>query len=50
MAGTPGGDAEVGAVWSEPDPDGEDTLKAGRFSISVAKQKPMLATAAPGVH
>jgi penicillin-binding protein 2 len=50
MAGTPSGDAEVGAVWTEPDPDGKDTLKAGRFSISVAKQKPMVATAAPGMH
>ena len=52
MAGTPRGDAEVGAVWTEPDPDGKEALKAGRFSISVAqpKQRPVLATAAPGMH
>jgi penicillin-binding protein 2 len=50
MAATPRGDAEVGAVWTESDPDGKDTLQAGRFSISVAQQKPMVATAAPGLH
>ena len=52
MAGTPRGDAEVGAVWTEPDAEGNEMLKGWRFSISAAKPKPrpVLATAAPGMH
>jgi penicillin-binding protein 2 len=52
MAATRRGDVEVGAVWTEPDADGKDRLKGGRFSLSAAKPepRPVLATAAPGIH
>jgi len=43
--------AEVGAVWNAPDPNGaRETLHAGRFTVDVAKRKVPLAVAAPGVN
>jgi penicillin-binding protein 2 len=42
---------EIGAVWNAPDPDGEnDSLRGGRVVIDLAKQRPPLAMAAPGVE
>jgi penicillin-binding protein 2 len=44
------GKVEIGAVWTDPDSDGDaDKLHAGRFFVNVAKQ-PVVATAAPGMH
>jgi len=46
-----GGKVEIGAVWTEPDPDGgKDHLQGGRFFMDAAAKKPVLATAAPGVQ
>ncbi|MBS1853361.1 MAG: penicillin-binding protein 2 [Acidobacteria bacterium] len=43
--------AEVGAVWSTPDPEGGDSrLQAGRFYVDVPKQRAPLAAAAPGIQ
>ena len=44
------GKAEIGAVWTEPNPEGNESLRAGRFSITPAKKAPVLATAAPGMN
>jgi penicillin-binding protein 2 len=42
---------EIGALWSEPDPDGGDSkLQMGRFIVDLAKNPIALATAAPGVE
>jgi len=46
-----GGKVEIGAVWTEPNPDGgKDHLQGGRFFMDAAAKKPVLATAAPGVQ
>src|SRR5215831_9501318 len=46
-----GGKVEIGAVWTEPDPDGgKDHLQGGRFFMDAAAKKPVLATAAPGMQ
>ncbi len=43
--------AEMGAVWSAPNPDGDqETLHAGRFPVDADKKQLPLATAAPGVE
>jgi penicillin-binding protein 2 len=44
------GKVEVGAVWSAPDPDGNDKLEGGRFVLDLPKQPMALATAAPGMQ
>ena len=46
------GKVDIGAVWSAPDSDGDnpDGLKAGHFLMDVAKSKPPLAAAAPGMR
>ncbi len=42
---------EVGALWSEPDPDGNNSkLQMGRFVVDLAKKPLPLAIAAPGVE
>ena len=43
---------EVGAVWTTPDADNSDgeRLQGGRFLLSVPKNLPPLATAAPGMR
>ena len=41
--------AEVAAVWHEPDAKKPDQMQAGRFNIS-AEGKPKPATAAPGLE
>jgi penicillin-binding protein 2 len=44
------GRAEIGAVWTEPDSDGDQQqLLGGRFVIDVAKGHVAVATAAPGI-
>src|SRR5215467_7024535 len=42
VAGKPnsGGKVEIGAVWTEPDPDGKDHLQGGHFLIEKAAKKP----------
>jgi hypothetical protein len=53
VAGKPKSDGkvEIGAVWTDPDPDGgKDHLQAGRFFIEKTAKKPVLATAAPGLQ
>jgi penicillin-binding protein 2 len=50
MAGKPTGRVEIGAVWTEPDSDGdEQKLQGGRFFVDVPKKSPALAVAAPGL-
>ena len=45
------GKVEIGAVWTEPDPDGgKDHLQGGRFFMDAAAKKPVLAAAAPGMQ
>jgi penicillin-binding protein 2 len=45
------GKVEVGAVWAEPDSDGDrEKLQTGRFFLDAAKTPVALATAAPGVQ
>jgi len=44
------GKAEIGAVWNVADPDGNDGLKAGRFTVPIARKKLPLAAAAPGLE
>ena len=45
------GNVDVGALWSEPDPDGgTDKLTAGRFVLNLTTKPMALATAAPGVN
>jgi penicillin-binding protein 2 len=44
------GKAEIGAVWSVADPDGNDDLKAGRFTVPISSKKLPLAAAAPGLE
>jgi penicillin-binding protein 2 len=44
------GKAEIGAVWNVADPDGNDGLKAGRFTVPIARKKLPLAVAAPGLE
>ena len=43
------GKVDVGALWSDPDSNG-DALHAGHFSVDVAKHHAPLAVAAPGVE
>ena len=54
VAGSGDKKVEIGAVWSESDPDkGEhesDRLQAGRFMVDVARKKAPLAVAAPGMR
>ena len=54
VAGSGNGKVEIGAVWSEPEPDksehDKDRLQAGRFIVDVTRQKAPLAVAAPGMH
>ena len=45
-----GGKVEIGAVWSAPDGDGDQSLQGGRFVLDVARRPPMVATAAPGIQ
>ena len=52
MAGKtqPGGKVEIGAVWTTPDSDGDtNKLQGGHFFLDVGS-KPIVATAAPGMH
>jgi penicillin-binding protein 2 len=45
------GNAEMGALWTSPDADGDgQKLQGGRFSINLQKKLPPLATAAPGLQ
>jgi penicillin-binding protein 2 len=45
------GKVEIGGVWTQPDPDGdEQKLKAGHFFVDLAKRPMAVATAAPGVQ
>jgi len=44
------GKAEIGAVWNVADPDGNDDLKAGRFTVPISSKKLPLAAAAPGLE
>ena len=45
------GGAEIGAVWTEPDPDGdEQKLQGGHFFVDVANRPLAAAVAAPGIH
>jgi penicillin-binding protein 2 len=44
------GKAEIGAVWNVADPDGNDDLKAGRFTVPISSKKVPLAAAAPGLE
>ena len=49
------GKVEIGAVWTEPDPDGgKDKLQGGHFFMDMSKmtagKTPVIATAAPGIH
>jgi penicillin-binding protein 2 len=58
MAGQPGtkrllnrGRVEVGAVWTEPDSDGDQQkLQGGRFFLDLARKPLAVATAAPGMR
>jgi penicillin-binding protein 2 len=44
------GKVEIGAVWTDPDPDGDQQkLLSGHFVLEVAKKPPVVATAAPGM-
>jgi hypothetical protein len=44
------GKVEVGAVWTEPDGDGdEQKLQGGRFFVDVGRRPLAVATAAPGM-
>ena len=43
------GKVDVGALWTEPEGDG-NALHAGHFAVDVAKHHAPLATAAPGVQ
>src|SRR5581483_10191263 len=43
------GKVEIGGVWNAPDPDGKDSLHAGRFVVDQSAKPAALATAAPGV-
>ncbi len=43
--------AEVGAVWTVPDADGDaNKLQSGRFFLEVAKKPAVLVSAAPGIE
>ena len=45
------GHVDIGALWSEPDPNGEnDRLQSGHFVVDLPKRTMALATAAPGMH
>ena len=46
------GKAEIGAVWSAHDPDGDggQTFQGGHYSVDVSKPSEPLAVAAPGIH
>src|SRR5579872_609236 len=45
------GTVDMGALWSDPDIDGhKDDLQAGYVAIPLAKKRPVLATAAPGMN
>jgi penicillin-binding protein 2 len=45
------GKAEIGAVWTTTDPDGDkDKLQAGHFFLPAGKEPIIAATAAPGVR
>ena len=44
------GKAEVGAVWTGTDEDGDPNLQSGHFYLDVIKQRAPLATAAPGIQ
>ena len=45
------GKAEMGALWTSPDADGDgERLQGGRFVLNVPKKLPPLATAAPGLQ
>jgi penicillin-binding protein 2 len=51
MAEKPDGKVEIGAVWTEPDPDGgKDHLQGGHFFIEKAAKERVLAAAAPGMN
>ncbi len=45
------GKAEMGAIWTAPDSDGDgDRLQGGRFRLNLPKKPLALATAAPGLR
>jgi penicillin-binding protein 2 len=47
----PSGKVEIGAVWAVPDSDGDQQkLQGGHFFLDIAKERPVVATAAPGMH
>ena len=47
-----GNEVDVGALWTEPDEDGDKNsgLGAGHFVVEASKKKPPLAAAAPGLQ
>jgi penicillin-binding protein 2 len=46
-----GSKVDVGALWTDPDSDGDkEKLEAGRFEFDLPKKPMPLATAAPGIH
>jgi penicillin-binding protein 2 len=46
-----GGQVDIGGIWSEPESGGgKETLQGGRFAVDLAKKRPVLATAAPGMN
>jgi penicillin-binding protein 2 len=51
MAQEPNGKAEIGAVWSTPDPDGgQSKLQAGHFFLDTTGKRLVPATVAPGIQ
>ena len=45
------GTVDIGGLWTEPDSEsGKETLAGGRFVVDLAKKRPVLATAAPGMR
>jgi penicillin-binding protein 2 len=46
-----GSKVDVGALWTDPDSDGDkEKLEAGRFEFDLPKKPMPLAAAAPGIH
>jgi penicillin-binding protein 2 len=46
-----GGRAEIGALWTAPDSDGDQQkLEGGRFAVAAARKRAPLAVAAPGLE
>jgi hypothetical protein len=43
------GTVDIGTFWSDPDGDG-NALQGARMAVDLAKKRPVLATAAPGMN